>query len=153
MVKRVAGSNFTGVSDADWEEFVRLTFEERDGALVTRYDPALAKSLDAIDIEKPLPILWPQFEALRAVPVLAIRGANSDLLSAATLEEMARRHPNCETYTVPGQGHAPLLFDDASIRRIAAFMEGVDSAEPASSFPERRAPSEPVEGWPAPPAG
>jgi pimeloyl-ACP methyl ester carboxylesterase len=60
------------------------------------------------------------------VPVLGIRGENSDLLSIETFAEMARRHPRFETYTVPGQGHAPLLLDTISIERIAAFVESVD---------------------------
>jgi pimeloyl-ACP methyl ester carboxylesterase len=57
-----------------------------------------------LDLEKPIPALWPQFEALASVPVLAIRGENSDLLSQETLAEMGRRHPNFAALTVPGQG-------------------------------------------------
>ena len=50
-----------------------------------------------------------QFDALAAIPALAIRGGNSKLLSAATLEEMENRHPGMEAVTVDGQGHAPFL--------------------------------------------
>ena len=54
--------------------------------------------------------------------MLAIRGANSDLLAENTLEEMAERHPDCETHTAPGQGHAPLLGSKDMIRRIAKLV-------------------------------
>ena len=66
-----------------------------------------------------------QFEAMARVPTLAIRGENSDLLSAETLQEMTRRCPNCESWVVPGQGHAPLLTDSITIERIRTFVERV----------------------------
>lgn len=122
LFRRIAGAQFTGLKEADWEAYARLTFEEKNGVFTTRYDPMLMKGLEALDIEAPLPKLWPQFEGLRHVPLLVIRGENSDLLSPATLEEMIARHPRAEAYIVPGQGHAPLLLDDASISRICAFV-------------------------------
>ena len=62
------------------------------------------------------------------MPVLAIRGENSDLLSRETLAGMARRHPNLETLTVPGQGHAPLLMDEPTLARIEAFIARIAPA-------------------------
>jgi pimeloyl-ACP methyl ester carboxylesterase len=126
MVKRISAASFPALSEENWRTYVDLTYEEKGGRLVTRYDPALSVALEAFDLEAPLPDMWPQFEALAEVPTLAIRGANSDLLSANTLAEMVRRHPQCETYTVAGQGHAPLLIDDASISRIATFIAKTD---------------------------
>jgi pimeloyl-ACP methyl ester carboxylesterase len=126
IMKRIAGGGFSMLSDEDWNALVQLTYEESNGRLTTRFDPALSKSLEALDLDSPLPILWPQFDALHHVPLLAIRGSNSDLLSPATHAEMATRHPDCETYTVEGQGHAPLLLDAPSIRRIQAFVDRVD---------------------------
>ena len=84
------------------------------------------KAFAQMDLDKPIPALWPQFEALAPVPVLAIRGENSDLLSAQTLAEMARRHPLFEAMTVPGQGHAPLLRDEPTLARIEGFIARVD---------------------------
>ncbi|MGH6863801.1 MAG: alpha/beta fold hydrolase, partial [Methylocella sp.] len=81
-----------------------------------------------LDLEQPLPTLWPRFDGLRAVPLLIIRGANSDLLSAGTLREMAARHLGAEILTVEGQGHAPLLLDEATVNRICAFVAATDSA-------------------------
>ena len=119
---RLFGAQFTRLSDQDWLDYAHRTFNEKNGALVPNYDVALAKALDDFDPKKPLPDLWPQFAALGHVPVMAIRGANSDLLSAATVEEMARRHAALETLVVPDQGHAPLLAEADVIGHIADFV-------------------------------
>ena len=79
------------------------------GALGLRYDPSLARTLDAFDLDKPLPDSWDLFDQLRGMPILTIRGANSDLLSPETVAAMQQRWPGNETMVVPGQGHAPLL--------------------------------------------
>ncbi len=91
------------------------------------------KGLEGLDLEAPLPVLWSVFEGLTRLPVLAIRGENSDLLSEETLTEMEVRHPGLERFIVPGQGHAPLLRDTASITRIASFIGRVeDTKSPAN---------------------
>ena len=113
---------FPALTDADWLRTVRATHRDENGRPVPDFDPNLLKTLKAIDFSKPLPVLWPQFLGLCAVPVLAIRGENSTLLSAHTLAEMAKRHPRLETVTVPGQGHAPLLETGDLPSRIERFL-------------------------------
>lgn len=120
--KAVHAQAFPALSDADWERFIRAIYREADGVPVADFDPALLNVVKGMDLSQPLPTLWPQFEGLSAVPMLAIRGANSKLLSAATLQEMARRHPDCQTVTVEGQGHAPLLETGQLPEIIAAFL-------------------------------
>lgn len=117
---------FPALDDAAWERLVRAQYDEGEGAPVAAYDPALLKTLTSIDFSTPLPEFWPQFAGLARIPLLAIRGANSKLLSAATLAEMARRHPDIETVTVEGQGHAPLLETAGLPSRIAEFLERVE---------------------------
>jgi pimeloyl-ACP methyl ester carboxylesterase len=126
MFKHMSGQQFPALTDADWKTYAELTFEEKNGELVLRYDRNLSHTLKAFDIEQPLPTLWPQFEGLARVPVLAIRGELSDLLSEETLTEMQRRHPRCQIYRVPGQGHAPLLIDAPSVKRIVHFVAETD---------------------------
>ena len=130
ILRHASGAHFPILGDEEWTRLARRTWEEKGGKLVTRYDPALMRSLDALDLEASLPTLWPFFEGLSPFPVLAIRGANSDLLSAETLEAMRLRHPNLATLTVPGQGHAPLLSDRPTLDAIKAFIERVGEAKP-----------------------
>jgi pimeloyl-ACP methyl ester carboxylesterase len=125
LMKRIGAGHFTGLSDADWDRFARRTFKDKDGVLFPDYDRALMKSLEAFDIEKPLPQLWPYFDGLKAVPVLSIRGANSDLFSAETQVAMQRRHPLCEAYVAEREGHAPMLWDKPALQRIGAFLAKV----------------------------
>lgn len=118
--------NFPALTDADWERMARAFYREEKGRAVADFDPALLKTLKAVDLSSPLPTFWPQFDGLRAVPMLAIRGENSKLLSAETLDEMARRHPRLQTITVEGQGHAPLLETGTLPQQIAAFLAKAD---------------------------
>ncbi len=122
LMKRVAGAHFPRLTQQEWQGFAARTFKPGLGGLVPDYDPQLLVSLAAFDLEKPLPVLWPYFEGLGNVPVLSIRGSHSDLLSEATQAEMARRHAGCTLLTVEGEGHAPLLGDQPTLARIAAFV-------------------------------
>jgi pimeloyl-ACP methyl ester carboxylesterase len=129
ILKRVASRQFTRLTDAEWEGFARRTFVETPRGLEPAYDPALMKSLESFDLEKPLPILWHLYEGLAGVPLLSIRGENSDLLSEETQAEMLRRHPRAEGVTVVGEGHAPLLSDRPTLQKIAAFIAAVEDGK------------------------
>jgi len=131
ILKRFASQQFTRLSESDWDRFARRTFRETARGLEPDYDPMLLKTLEEYDLEKPLPVLWQYFEGLGGVPVLSIRGSNSDLFSEETQAEMARRHPRCEPYVVVGEGHAPLLGDKATIRKILGFAQQVEEGRPA----------------------
>jgi hypothetical protein len=62
---------------------------------------------------------------------MVLRGENSDILSAATVQEMHTRHPNLTPVLIRNEGHAPLLLDRFSQRLIADFIAGADkSAQP-----------------------
>jgi pimeloyl-ACP methyl ester carboxylesterase len=133
LFQDLLGDQFTGLTPAEIEAYARLTFEEKDGALVPRYDVNLMRNLADLNLAAPLPQLWPQFDALQKISLLVIRGENSDLLSSETLAAMAARHPRCETFVVPGQGHAPLLLDEPTLARIEGFVAEVDRAPDKSA--------------------
>lgn len=122
ILRRLFGAQFPKLGPADWLTSARRTFKEEKGRLVTTYDPQLATTMKGVDPERPLPPLWKEFDALRAMPVMVIRGANSDILSAATFEAMRARHTGLETLEVPDQGHAPLLADTDTIGRVVDFI-------------------------------
>jgi pimeloyl-ACP methyl ester carboxylesterase len=57
---------------------------------------------------------------------MVIRGANSDLLSAETVDAMGKRHGWLKTLEVADQGHAPLLAEPETINPIMAFVASCD---------------------------
>src|SRR5262249_12303318 len=79
----------------------------------------------ALSLER-LPTLWDQFDALAHIPLMVIRGANSDMLASTTVNAMLVRRAQLEVVVIPDQGHAPLLADPMAIRRIAAFVASCD---------------------------
>jgi pimeloyl-ACP methyl ester carboxylesterase len=122
ILRKVFGSHFPIFNATEWETMARRTWKQTESGLVTDYDPNLMKGLEALDLEAPLPVLWTFFDGLAHVPMLVIRGEHSDLLSAATLAAMGKRHPRCETITMPGQGHVPLIGTPDMVKRIQRLI-------------------------------
>jgi pimeloyl-ACP methyl ester carboxylesterase len=81
-----------------------------DGITRARLDPDPARHVD----------LWPHVEGLRC-PVLVIRGARSDFLSAATCAEMAARQPLLCWTEVAAAGH--YVHDDNLAAYLAALRD------------------------------
>ena len=107
--------------DTFWDAFARRVFREAaPGRLELDYDMAISRAPGAAD--GPLPDLWPLFDALRPIPTLVVRGEVSDLLAAATVDEMRRRKPDLETVTVPDVGHAPFLTEPGAWDALTAFL-------------------------------
>jgi len=116
--------SFPGVPPERWAAEAAARWEETPDGLRNRYDPALHTALMQQSAAGALPDLWMFFEALREVPTGAIRGANSDILSAETLEEMQRRHPGLVTATVPDRGHVPFLDEREALGVISRVIGG-----------------------------
>lgn len=121
-LRRLFGAQFPKLDEADWVASARRTWHECEGHLVLAYDPRLADGLATLQPNRPLPTMWPQFDALANVPMMVIRGANSDILSAATLAAMRARRNKTTVLEIPDQGHAPLLAEPDTIASIAAFV-------------------------------
>jgi pimeloyl-ACP methyl ester carboxylesterase len=115
------GIALPGLGDADWRALARRAYREVDGVPVLDMDPMIGET-----VRNPPPgspdDLWPLFAALAAVPVLALRGELSDVLSAATVERMRREHPGLTAVTIPDRGHPPLLDEPAALAAIDAFL-------------------------------
>lgn len=132
--RRLHGGAFTAWDqDSDWDYFARLSYGEKEGRPVSDYDPALAQTLAGVDFDQPVPALWDEYRALADLPILAIRGENSDLLSAQTLAAMAQAHPGLEAVTVMGEGHAPALRHSNLLGRISAFFTSLDDTIPGAA--------------------
>jgi len=113
--------------DAQWEDAARGTWREgTDGTLHFDWDVTL---VDPLRNDKALPDLWPLFRGLGPLPLLAIRGALSDVLSADTLAAMATSHPGMTHITVPDVGHVPSLSEPEAEAAIDAFIAAIDARE------------------------
>lgn len=115
-------SIYPGFGPDDWRRLAGQLCRETADGVVFDYDPALARIFDGFDPDTFHLDLWPAFACLAGRPVMVIRGALSDLLTAATVEAMIRRHPGLVPLVVPDQGHAPVLWERSVLERIAAFL-------------------------------
>lgn len=113
---------FANVPASRWmEETERLYRETSDGLVIT-YDPKLRDAVLA-SAEALAPDLWPYFDALEGLPIACIRGANSDLLSQETLDEMQRRRPDLIAVNVPDRAHIPFLDEPESLDALTRWLE------------------------------
>jgi pimeloyl-ACP methyl ester carboxylesterase len=127
LVRSMSERAFPSIPEMAWDSIARQWFNEADGRPAPGYDPRLHETL--VLGEGALPDVWPQFMALKNIPLMAIRGANSDLFSVETLREMQRRHPQLEPLTIAGEGHAPMLKDVQSIGAVYDFLMRTDKVE------------------------
>jgi pimeloyl-ACP methyl ester carboxylesterase len=137
LVRDISIRSFPAVPEHQWPEIARQWFNDEHGRPTPAYDPELAKAMSVLD--GPLPALWPQFEAMARLPVMAIRGELSDILAEQTLTEMRLRHPALVPVTVREQGHAPLLHDQTTLHAINDFLGAADPAEARPRERRRRA--------------
>ena len=121
QAREVYGQALPGLSDEDWLAYARRGYREgADGRPEPDVDPKIAEAFKAAPAGPAN--LWPVFALAHAVPMLVLRGELSDLLSAATVERMAREHPNLTAVTVPRRGHAPLLDEPECVAAIDGFL-------------------------------
>ncbi|MGH8261863.1 MAG: alpha/beta fold hydrolase [Steroidobacterales bacterium] len=114
-------SAYSDLDEAGWLEYTKACYRENaQGVVVADYDPKIGDALRAA--QGVTSDLWPVWAMLAAKPVLAIRGAHSDILTAATLDRMAREKPDLEQIEVANRGHAPLLNEPGVLPKIEAFF-------------------------------
>jgi pimeloyl-ACP methyl ester carboxylesterase len=115
------GASFERYTHEDWVKMAKRNCREDDGEIRFDYDMAIA---EAFKTTGPTPHvdLWPFFAALAQKPLLVIRGAKSDLLTAATAARMQKAAPNMKLAVVPGVGHAPELNEPEAVVAIDEFL-------------------------------
>ncbi|MFZ5961800.1 alpha/beta fold hydrolase [Thalassococcus sp. BH17M4-6] len=115
---------FPGVPAARWQAVSRRLFRETENGLQITYDPKLRDAVLESGAQ-PAPDLWPLFDAMEGLPLCALRGANSDLLSAATFAEMQRRRPDMIAAEIPDRGHIPFLDEPEALAALNAWLDSM----------------------------
>ena len=111
---------FGPMTEEDWRRFVEASLvAQPGGGFRLNYDPQIAWPFREQPVREIQ--LWELWDAIRC-PVLVLRGAESDLLRAETLEEMRRRGPGCEAVEIAGVGHCPALMDSHQIETVRRFL-------------------------------
>lgn len=108
----------------DWMAFARRTYrEDEDGMIAPDYDPAI---MNLFSPKRPGFLVrlaaWKLFSAMKARPLLILRGETSDVLAKKTARRMIKRHKNAKMFTVPRVGHAPILDETVAAMAIEAFL-------------------------------
>jgi pimeloyl-ACP methyl ester carboxylesterase len=120
-VRSIYGPVWPGLSDERWQRIARLSYRANaQGVPEADADPLIAEPFR--DPRAGAPNLWPLWGALAKVPILAIRGAHSDILNAATLARMQQEKPDLEVLEVANRGHAPMLDEPECLAAIDEFL-------------------------------
>ena len=111
------------LSDAQWRRLTETSTRRLpDGRVTPHYDPAMVRQFSAHPDDY---VLWSHYDAVE-VPLLCLRGVESDLVLPETLDEMRRRGPGTkgllQIIEVAGCGHAPALNVPAHLEPIEAFV-------------------------------
>lgn len=127
-------SSFGPHTPAQWLELSRpMVRPAPQGGFRLHYDPAIAKAFKGVTHEAASAgeqQLWQMYDQITA-QVLLLRGAQSDLLSPQTAQEMTQRGPRARLVEFAGVGHAPTLISDDQVKAVAGFLLG-ESGEPAA---------------------
>ncbi len=116
---RQVSAPFGPHSDAQWHHLAATNLRlGADGRWALAYDPGIAIPFRS---QPAPPDLWPLWDAIRC-PTLVTRGAQSDLLSAATAAAMAARGPRAELVSFAGVGHAPTFMQPEQFAAVEAFL-------------------------------
>jgi pimeloyl-ACP methyl ester carboxylesterase len=141
ILQRLFGQQFPKLTMKHWLAAARRAWKMEAGNLLPTYDVRLAEAFTETNTDQPPTDLWKEFDALGHVPLLVIRGANSDILSAATVNTMRAHHPGLESIEIADQGHVPLLEEAELLDRIVCFVEKcerVHNQDRADTFAPRQ---------------
>jgi pimeloyl-ACP methyl ester carboxylesterase len=117
---RKLAAPFGPLTDEQWRKMAKDTARQKpNGGWGFAYDSHIGDAFKAgpiTDVD-----MWPVWEAIRC-PTLVLRGAQSDLLTHETAEEMTRRGPKAKLIELPGIGHAPALVSEDQIGVVRDFL-------------------------------
>jgi pimeloyl-ACP methyl ester carboxylesterase len=119
------GSAFPKYSHDDWVRMAKRNCREENGEIRFDYDMDIIIPFESAPT--PRVDMWPLFKTLGQKPLLVVRGAISDLLSAESLEKMQAAVPDMRLVTVRDTGHAPMLDEPEAATAIDEFLASLVS--------------------------
>ena len=123
--QRTNGVAFPAYTQDDWAKFARRMFREGAAGPELDYDPAIAAALAPPGKVATL-LAWLLFRRLaKRRPILLLRGALSDVITAGVAARMQRKAPGLIRVDIPNVGHAPTLMEPAAIGAIEDFLAGL----------------------------
>ncbi len=118
---KLVSAPFGQLPEADWLHLTEHSVSQRpDGRWGFLYDPAIAAPFKATFVDQDID-LWPLYERITC-PAMVLRGAQSDLLTQATWQEMGLRGPRAKLAEIEGVGHAPMFLDETQISIARDFF-------------------------------
>lgn len=118
---KLISTPFGPLDETQWRHLTTTSVAQRnDGRWGFLYDPQIATPFKAAFAERDID-LWPLYERI-ACPTLVVRGAESDLLTRATWQEMGARGPRAQLAEIAGVGHAPMFMTDTQISIARDFL-------------------------------
>lgn len=122
-LRRMLGGDYPGLSDETLDALaLRSHWIDKRGRPQPLYDRRLLAPLADIKFDDVLTPQWPLFDALSVAPLMILRTQLTDQLRRETFEEMVRRRPDAQAFTISGQG-SPALFDQQDeIDAVAKFV-------------------------------
>jgi pimeloyl-ACP methyl ester carboxylesterase len=125
-VRRTNAVAFPHFTDEDWHRFAHRTFRQGIGGPELDYDPAIAVPLSRPPSKLAGPIAGLLFRRLaRKRPIMLVRGASSDIITADIADHMERMAPHLARVDIPGVGHAPMLTEPEAVDAIGRFLRTV----------------------------
>jgi pimeloyl-ACP methyl ester carboxylesterase len=129
-------ADFGPLTDKQWTHVAEHSVERLDdGRYALGWDPAVVRTQAGAGQQKAIEFgsdflfgvdLWPVWNAVRC-PTLVLRGAESEVLSAATTERMRNSGPPTRIVEFAGIGHAPWLMSKDQITVICDFLVAPDA--------------------------
>ncbi|MFI4962669.1 MAG: alpha/beta fold hydrolase [Legionellales bacterium] len=134
---KVVHAEFGTLTDKQWQTFTENSIYQKSPNLYhSKLDPAVKnpksvtqfvsdffhhphKSLEGILYDIDLWAIWKQIHC----PILAIRGAHSELLTSEIIRRMQREKEQVDVYEKKDAGHAPALLDLVDHQKINTWLK------------------------------